>query len=460
MIIKLKNLGPLISAEFNLSNFTIICGHNNSGKTYATYALYGFLKSWRKVIEIPIKQNVIAQLLEEGNAVIDLSEYISHTFEYLNLGCKAYSNMLPEIFASSKDKFRESVFEIELDQGEIDTKKGFDQTVSTIKSNLFRLVKEEGSNQLVVTLLVTKNNRQMPVSGIEAIISESIKEIMFGSIFPSPFIASAERTGSAIFRKELNFSRNRLLEEMSKMDKDTDPFTLLLKSYQDYALPVKDNVEFTRSLEEISKKDSMIKEVYPNLASYFDEIIGGKYTVTRNDELYFQPKGSKLKLSMDESSSAVRSLLDIGFYIKHIAQVGDLLMIDEPELNLHPENQRKIARLLATLVNVGIKVFITTHSDYIIKELNLLIMMNQESDRLKKLVKKENYNDYELLIAKDVKVYTSEKSLIKLEGNQRKTNCQTLVEAEITQEMGIEAKTFDHSIDEMNRIQDEIIWGE
>ena len=459
MLIKLKNLGPLISAEFKLANFTIICGQNNSGKTYATYALYGFLKSWRKVIDITIKQDTVLQLLEEGNTALDLSDYIENAEKFLHNGCIKYSKMLPEIFASSKEKLTEASFQIELEKDELDTSKRFDQTLSTVKSNLFKLVKEENSNQLVITLLVTKNNRQIPVNAIQTVISEAIKEIIYSSIFPGPFIASAERTGSAIFRKELNFSRNRLLEEMSKIDKDTDPFSLLLKSYQDYALPVKDNVEFTRRLEEISKKDSFIKEDYPHLVSYFDEIIGGKYTVTRNDELYFQPKGSRIKLTMDESSSAVRSLLDVGFYIKHIAQSGDLLMIDEPELNLHPENQRKIARLLATLVNIGIKVFITTHSDYIVKELNLLIMMNQESEKIKELAKKENYFVYELLSAKKIRVYTSEKSLIKVDGNQRKTSCQTLVEADISQEMGIEAKTFDKSIDEMNRIQDEIIWG-
>jgi predicted ATPase len=42
------------------------------------------------------------------------------------------------------------------------------------------------------------------------------------------------------------------------------------------------------------------------------------------------------------------------------------IFIDEPELNLHPENQRLITQVLANLVNIGIKVFITTHSDYII----------------------------------------------------------------------------------------------
>ena len=51
-------------------------------------------------------------------------------------------------------------------------------------------------------------------------------------------------------------------------------------------------------------------------------------------------------------------------------------MVDEPELNLHPENQRRMARLFARLVNVGVKVFVTTHSDYIVKELNTLILLN------------------------------------------------------------------------------------
>ena len=101
----------------------------------------------------------------------------------------------------------------------------------------------------------------------------------------------------------------------------------------------------------------------------FADIIGGDYQITQYDQLYYIPKGTGLKLTMDQSSSAVRSLLDVGFYLRHVAQKGDLLMVDEPELNLHPANQRRIARLFARLVNLGVKVFITTHSDYIVKEL-------------------------------------------------------------------------------------------
>jgi ABC-type multidrug transport system ATPase subunit len=162
---------------------------------------------------------------------------------------------------------------------------------------------------------------------------------------------------------------------------------------------------------------------------------------------------------MDESSSAVRSLLDLGFYLRHEAKPGDLLMIDEPELNLHPENQRRVARLLARLVNLGIKVFITTHSDYIIKELNTLIMLNHNKPHLKRIAEVEGYQQTELLNADQIKVYIAEKALVLLDGKTRKTKCQTLTPADIDPEMGIEARSFDKTIDTMNRIQEEIVWG-
>jgi predicted ATPase len=63
-----------------------------------------------------------------------------------------------------------------------------------------------------------------------------------------------------------------------------------------------------------------------------------------------------------------------------LAQEGDFIIIDEPELNLHPDNQRKIARWLVRVVNAGFKVMITTHSDYIIREFNNLIMLQTAKD--------------------------------------------------------------------------------
>ena len=235
---------------------------------------------------------------------------------------------------------------------------------------------------------------------------------------------------------------------------------LLFKAYQSYPLPIEDNVDFTRQLDDITKRKSFIAKEYPEVLEDFADIIGGEYAITQNDQLHYTPKGTRLKLTMVESSSAVRSLLDIGFYLHHIAQKGDLLMVDEPELNLHPENQLRIARLFARLVNLGVKVFITTHSDYIVKELNTLIMLNGDKPHLKRIAEENGYRDAELITANQVKVYMTQEALMPLEeGQKRRRKGHTLVEADIDPKFGIKADSFNKTIDKMNDIQEDIIWG-
>ncbi|MDB9437669.1 AAA family ATPase [Dolichospermum lemmermannii CS-548] len=462
MKIKVKHLGTLREAEFTLGDLTIICGGNNTGKTYATYALFGFLYTWQRMLSIQINDDKIEELLADGVIRIDIQEYVKKSEQIIIKACERYTQELPKIFAAPIDRFKNTEFNISLEikTEDIKLKNKFDRKMGSANAEIFSITKSEESTELVVTLLVEKDKVKIPHEFIKFLIANAIKDIIFAQFFPRPFIASAERTGAAIFRKELNFAKNRLLEEIGQADENINTMELLLKEYDDYALPIKTNVDFTRKLETIVKKNSFITDEYPDLLADFTDIIGGEYTVTRNDELYYVPKGKKVKLSMDESSSAVRSLLDIGFYLKHEAEHGDLLMVDEPELNLHPENQRRVARLFARLVNVGIKVFITTHSDYIVKELNTLIMLNHDKPHLQRIAAQEGYRTEELIAAEKIKVYIAEETDMKLEGNTRKTKCQTLTPADINPELGIEARSFDITIETMNRIQEAIVWSE
>jgi len=458
MKIKIKNLGAMNQAEFELGKLTIICGNNNTGKTYATYAFYGFLSFWREAFSISIPDMIINLLMKEGSVVFDLDNYIKNASTILKNGCDAYTKQLPIVFASSEKNFGKSEFLITLDTEDIQPLESFERNISSSQAQIFNITKLSGKPKVSVTLLAEKEKIKIPEIIIKKAIADAVKEIIFGNLFPNPFIASAERTGAAIFRKELNFARNHLLEQISTMKQQLNLFDLLTKVYTDYALPVKQNVDFTRQLEDIAKQESFISKDHKEILEHFSDIIGGEYNVVR-DELWYTPKtNNRLRLTMDESSSAVRSLLDIGFYLRHVAKHGDLLMVDEPELNLHPENQRRIARLFARLLNIGIKIFITTHSDYIIKELNTLIMLNHDKLYIRKIRESEGYLDDELISANDVKVYIAEESPILLDGHQRKTKCLTLVPADIDSELGIEARTFDTTIESMNRIQEAIIF--
>ena len=459
MNIKIKNLGVLKQAEFSLGDMTIVCGNNNTGKTYTTYALFGFLNFWQDTFYLPVKDEYISQLLKAGVVHIGLTEYVEDAEHILSEACEVYAKQLPMVFATSADKFTTTDFQVTINSQEIRLTDTYERRIGSANTKLFSVTKSEGSEELVVTL-VEKDKIDIPKEIIAQIIGYALKDIIFSTIIPNPFIASAERTGAAIFLKELNFSRNRLLKEIVQDDKKIDPRKLLSKVYPDYPLPVEKNVDFTRQFETIVKQSSFITEKHSDVLDDFAEIIGGKYTVTQKDELFYVPKGKRIKLTMSESSSAVRSLLDIGFYLRHVAQPGDLLMVDEPELNLHPENQRCMARLFARLVNIGIKVFITTHSDYIIKELNTLIMLNHDKPHLKRIAENEGYKQEELISSDKIKVYIAEEALVKVDGNRKKTRNITLILAEIDPELGIEARSFDQTIDEMNRIQEEIVWGE
>lgn len=461
MNVEIKNLGILKQASISLNDFTIVCGENNTGKSYAAYALFGFLKYWRHYLPLQKLNEHVDSVLRDGVIRIDVSQYLQKANSILEKGCDRYAGDLSEIFASKSNQFTDAKFQIKFEESEYSIERKFHRSCKT--SNQERVLsadKKESSNELVISLLMAKSDTDhFPKHVINDFISNSIHELLFQPLFPKPFIASAERTGATIFCKELIFARNRLLEEMMKNGENLDPMNLLFKSYQAYSLPVKTNVEFTINLQSVARRSSVVADDHPNLIQEFTDILGGEYSIDKDDTIRFKPKGTARILEMDESSSSVRSLLDLGFYLRHIAQKGDLLLIDEPERNLHPRNQCRIARLLVRLMNMGIKVFVTTHSDYLLKELNTLIMLNGEEPHLKEIADREQYHASELLDANRISVYIAEKALVKFDGNNKRTRCHTLKPATIDNKLGIEVTSFDSVIDKMNNIQEEIIWA-
>ena len=483
MKVTLKNLGLLKQAEFTLGDLTIICGGNNMGKTYATYALFGFLYFWHEQlsnryhsdldlgIDIDLDERKVSELISNGVITINLQEIIVNQFK-LNIDsiCREYSRVeLAKVFAVSLNKVQDSEVRVDIDLTWEEFKLKFassfvgEEEIYIDETKILHISKDKDLRikiELVGKFGVTSSMN----SFLNVMLPISLKAFVFSILVPKPFIISSERTGVATFRKELDFARNRMLKSIAhhvSTDRDMDTIaSMLQRGYQDYPLPVEQNVEFTRNLEKIVKQRSFIADLHPEILNEFADMIGGDYQVASDNILSYVPhKYKKLKLSLTESSSAIRSLLDLGFYLRHQAAVGDLLMIDEPELNLHPDNQRRIARLLARLVNLGIKVFITTHSSYIIKELNTLIMLNRDEPHLKQIAVEENYLESELLSPDKVKVYIAKEALVQLDGQKKKTRSPTLVPAKISPELGIELTSFDTAINTINRIQERIVWG-
>jgi hypothetical protein len=128
-------------------------------------------------------------------------------------------------------------------------------------------------------------------------------------------------------------------------------------------------------------------------------------------------------------------------YIGTLPEAG----IQFPETGLHPRMKLAFARDIAVRVNAGENIVIGTFCDYIIKELNTLIMLyprgsSPERKRLSLIAEKYGYEKEHLLDYKNVTIYS-----------------ETLEPYIVHKELGMAVPCFDVVINKMNDIQDDIM---
>ncbi len=91
-----------------------------------------------------------------------------------------------------------------------------------------------------------------------------------------------------------------------------------------------------------------------------------------NSKFYYQKrvKNSEIKIEMGNTATGIKSfgilqvLNENKFFTKK-----NLLILDEPEVHLHPKWQLKMAQLIVALVKNGVKILVNSHSPYIIEAL-------------------------------------------------------------------------------------------
>ena len=91
----------------------------------------------------------------------------------------------------------------------------------------------------------------------------------------------------------------------------------------------------------------------------------------------YQPNGWDRELPLMNVSSMVSELVPVVLYFRHVVQPGDLLIIEEPEAHLHPEMQAVFTRQLVAAVQSGVRILITTHSEWILEELANLVRLSE-----------------------------------------------------------------------------------
>lgn len=103
------------------------------------------------------------------------------------------------------------------------------------------------------------------------------------------------------------------------------------------------------------------------------KMLGGRIILEESEVNYpsyhYRPRGWKSSLPLLTSSSMVSELAPIVLFLKHVVRKNEVLIIEEPESHLHPAMQVRLAQFLAKIVQRGIRVIVTTHSEVVLETL-------------------------------------------------------------------------------------------
>ena len=141
--------------------------------------------------------------------------------------------------------------------------------------------------------------------------------------------------------------------------------------------------DFLQQLIELDRPPYRRHKSRRDLGTQIEEaILGGSVRVDRSETIdypYFtyQPKGWKKSLPLMNASSMVSELAPVVLYLRYMVRRDNVLIIEEPESHLHPAMQVEFTRQIAALVRTGVRVVVTTHSEWVLETLANLVRLSE-----------------------------------------------------------------------------------
>lgn len=438
MKIRLKNLGVVKEAEIDLcKRLNLFCGPNSTGKTYVAYVIYGITRLL--MVGAPLFK--FQDLLEKKEVTFELDyarlftlqkEYLAYIKEHIKEEFAATQGF----FVNFKLELRTSIEEFtnELMGSQFE----FDYEFASVS---LKMEKASSSNYVKVKL-----NKPVTISNAieryELYVLAVLSKYLMNNTLVNSYILPVERNSVYTFSKELSLKRLKKTED----NKSIEDAAEIQERITRYPHALRDALEVAEDLANIRLKETKFKFLADEIER---DILHGTIHISDQGELQFAPKSEEDKiLPIHLSASLIKTLSGLIVYLRHQATRNDLIIIDEPELNLHPDNQIVLTRIFAKLVNNGFRLLISTHSDYVIREVNNLIMLSSEEKEIKSLAVKYGYKEFHKLNPNSVGAYLFDFN------NSNKT--KVIVENLDVQKDGFEIKTIDAAINRLNDISEDL----
>lgn len=409
LTLKVNNLGIIDNAELSIGKINIIGGHNSSGKSTLSKVLYCFLKSnsidGKKLAIIPVVDQ-IDHFIRRSN--IQLGPKVYEDMIYIVQPIVTPSNNIHPIFDKKANiETVRMVYDHLLtylrnyfSENQIINKSQYE---SLKDSKLFKGLNIEciDSEETSVTdklhfILLDF----LLIDELIAIIENNPKELYSASmkkLLDSEFdIKKAGDLNANIHLEGPNFSYFVDLNNLSFKSEGLfeiesiyyiDSISLLdsKSKYSEHVNSLIDAIRFSYTTEIF---EGTINKQIIDIENKVNSIINGNLKFSKGQFEFLSNEG--VLCSMQNTASGIKQLGIVQLLLANRKlKPGDFLIIDEPEVNLHPEWQVKFAEILVLLA----------------KELDLIIYINSHSPIFIKAIK--TYSEYYDLID-DVNFYISE----------------------------------------------------
>jgi len=370
MVFSFKNLGIIESAEIDIKGLTVITGLNDTGKSFLSKAIYSIIKTIREA---------------KDNGNYDKADQFEMKLRPLN-------SVLRQSPGSNFERFYSS-FRSEIVNGII--RKIADDILLAVleewKAEFLKIIKE---NNIIIENV---DHLFKELAGI--ISSKSDVEEMYMSYFDKMIIQQLFRGQINNFETEKSLRINcddldgNVLEVNIVENKTA---TLKLNNaffYQDATLidsPIILQLAFfirqSRVRPQIRRNDDRLPNYYldlvyklpgynldapyPFIYSDIEKLIGGKFIYKEKSDNFVYLKNSGHEVEATNTANGIKSfgLLQL-LLTSGVVNQSSLLIIDEPEVHLHPKWEVEYAKIIIALVKTGIPILLSSHSPYLLRAL-------------------------------------------------------------------------------------------
>lgn len=368
MRLNIQNFGIIESASVNINGLTVICGENDSGKSTIGKLLFAMIKASQKYEE-ELGEGVISQI-------------------FLNL-----SRISVLLLQRDRDESLRniSIYFRRLDPDEILLTKDLSSLYSIIDDNVSDLSLKtkiyEYISKIDVLIQNTPNEKKAKENALKKALYSEFKnfshkssEIKLNDLNNDTIIKfNSDKKGVS----NIVFDKPMLLDDVTYIE---NPFILQFRRMFLNAITLLDESNTTRSwvrekvslhLKDLARKLSVLdpktiefsENKLQKLSNNISELIDGSFYYDEEQDDFILNRNGHVFSSMNIASGIkalglFNSLLKGGFVNER-----SLLILDEPETNLHPKWQNEYAKLLCNLVKSNIKIIIATHSPYMISAL-------------------------------------------------------------------------------------------